>query len=147
MDTAVLVAGISASAGFGSSFAQLFFNKRSEREGQWRKLKLDHYKEYISALSGVVSRRSTAGSQARYADAVNLMTLVAPPVVCVHYTNFRTRLGKAMRRSPQQRHNELLTTLLREIRRDVHPKAPRDAGMVFRLMNVPDTGHEGDRRL
>ena len=98
-------------------------------------------------MSGVVSRRSTAGSQARYADAVNLMTLVAPPVVLRALYEFSDEVGQSNAAKSQQRHNETLTTLLREIRRDVHPKAPRDAGMVFRLMNVPDTGHEGDRRL
>jgi len=122
MDTAVLVAGISASAALAVASLSYFFNKRSEREGQWRKLKLDHYKEYISALSGVVSRRSTAGSQARYADAVNLMTLVAPPVVLACTIRIFGRGWASNAAKSQQRHNETLTTLLREIRRDVHPR-------------------------
>lgn len=51
MDTTILVASISTLTALAVAALTYSFNKRSEREGQWRRLKLDHYKEYVSALS------------------------------------------------------------------------------------------------
>jgi hypothetical protein len=44
MDTAIPVAGISASAALTVAARSYSCNKRRERESPWRKLKLDHYK-------------------------------------------------------------------------------------------------------
>jgi hypothetical protein len=57
------------------------FAKWREREAEWRKLKLDHYREFVAALSGVVGERSNAPAQGRFSEAVNAMVLVAPSVV------------------------------------------------------------------
>ncbi len=54
--------------------------KKREHEADWRKAKLEHYREYVAALSAVVQGREiTPSAQARYADAVNALTLVASP--------------------------------------------------------------------
>ena len=142
MNTTILVAIISASAALAVAAVSYFFNKRSERESEWRKLKLDHYKEYVSALSGVVGQRSRPDSQARYSDAVNLMTLVAPPSVPRALYEFQDEIRVNNLNKTPERYQIVLTALLKEIRRDVHPKTPTDADIVFRFMDVPSTGRE-----
>lgn len=113
------------------------FNKRREREAEWRRLKLDHYKEYVTALSGVVGHRSTDVSQTRYSDAVNLMTLVAPPPVLKALYEFQDEIRISNTTKSAQRHDATLAALLRSIRTDVHPVKPNDEGIVFRLMDAP----------
>jgi hypothetical protein len=137
MNATILVAVISGAAALAVAALSYAFNKRREREADWRKLKLDHYKEYVTALSGVVGERSTAQSQARYSDAVNLMTLVAPPVVLEALYEFQDEIRVSNPNKSQKRHDETLAALLREIRRDVHPIPPHDDDLVFRLMDAP----------
>jgi hypothetical protein len=55
-----------------------WLTKRREQEAAWRDLKLKHYQEYLTALSGVVGARATPEIRARYADAANKLSLVAP---------------------------------------------------------------------
>ena len=53
MNPIILVASIPAAAAVAA--LSYLLNKRRERESEWQKLKLDHYKEYVLALSGVVA--------------------------------------------------------------------------------------------
>lgn len=137
MNSTILVAVISGAAALAVAALSYAFNKQRDREAEWRKLKLDHYKEYVAALSGVVGQRSTAQSQARYSDAVNSMVLIAPPAVLRALYEFQDEIRVSNQNKSPQRHDETLAALLREIRRDVHPRTPRDQGIVFRLMDAP----------
>jgi hypothetical protein len=49
MDATIFVSVISATAAVAVAALSYAF-KRREREAEWRKLKLEHYKEYISVL-------------------------------------------------------------------------------------------------
>lgn len=137
IDTTVLVAAISAGTALSVAAITYALNKRREREAEWRKLKLEHYKEYIAALSGAVGSRSDLSSQVRYSDSVNSMTLVAPPAVLRALYQFQDVIRYNNPAKTQDSHDQALSILLREIRRDVHPKAPSDNGILFRLMDVP----------
>lgn len=137
MDAPVLVSAISAVTALAVAAATYALNKRRDREADWRKLKLEHYREYVAALSGVVGQRSTAASQARYSDAVNAMTLVAPANVLRALYGFQDEVSFSNPQPSKQRHDDALTLLLREIRRDVQPRPPADAGITFRLMDAP----------
>ena len=55
--------------------------QRREHEADWRQTKIEHYQEYVAALSNIVSGRSTPAAQERYADAVNALALVASSAV------------------------------------------------------------------
>jgi hypothetical protein len=137
MDSTILVGGMSAVTAIVVAALSYAFNKRRERDAEWRKLKLDHYKEYVAALSGVVGQRSTAASQARYSDAVNFMTLVAPPVVLRALYAFQDEIKMSNPNKSMIAHDATLTSLLHAIRCDVHPKAPDDGDIVFRLVDAP----------
>ncbi len=59
--TAVVVADVAAGLTY-------LFTKRREREADWRKLKLDYYNEYVSALSGIIEGRGTPEGHIRYVE-------------------------------------------------------------------------------
>lgn len=118
------------------------FGKRREREAEWRRLKLDHYKEFVSALSGAAGERAaTPANQVRMSDAFNAMILVAPPGVLRALYAFHDEIRITNPSRSIQRHDETLNMLMTAIRRDVHPTPPDDAGIAFRLLDAP-----GDRR-
>jgi hypothetical protein len=147
MNATILVAAISASAALAAAALSYLFHKRRDRETEWRKLKLEHYKEYVLALSGILDRRSTPDLQARYADAMNLMTLIAPPMVLRALYEFQDETRVSNKNKSPQRYEVVLTALLREIRRDVHPKIPADAGIDFQLILPAPCDESGTRSL
>ncbi len=56
MDAPILIAVISAVAGIFASALTFFLTKKKEREAEWRKQKLESYKELLSAMNGVVGK-------------------------------------------------------------------------------------------
>jgi hypothetical protein len=81
MNASVLTAIISGATAIIVAALSYSLTMRREREAEWRKVKLDHYREYIAGLSGIVNERGTPLSQARNSDAVNALLLVAPTEV------------------------------------------------------------------
>ncbi len=148
MNGSIVVAIISAGTAVTVAALSYAFTKRRERDADWRKFKLDHYKEYILALSGVVGQRSTAAAQTRYSDAVNFMTLVAPSAVLQALYDFQDEIRIGNQNKSEARHDETLAQLLREIRADVHPSRPDDRAIIFRLMDAPGpTSRTNERGL
>ncbi|CAJ0688402.1 hypothetical protein [Ralstonia wenshanensis] len=114
--------------------------KKREHEADWRKAKLEHYREYVAALSGVVQGRAvTADAQARYADAVNALTLVASPSVLRALYAFQDEISYRNTQRSDERHDQLVNVLLREMRRDVRPPQRGGDGPEpsIRLLSVP----------
>jgi hypothetical protein len=137
MEGSVLVAVITSGAALAVAAMTYAFNKQRDREAEWRKVKLEHYREYMAALSAVVGRRSTDAAQTRYSDAVNTMALVAPPDVLLALYAFQEEIRMSNANHSQVNHDKRLSDLLREIRRDVHPRHPDDEGVNFMLMDAP----------
>jgi hypothetical protein len=135
MNVDIIVGVISAATAVALVIASYSFNRRRDRELEWRKLKLEHYKEYIAALSGIAGRRSTPEAQARYSDAFNSLILVAPaPVLKLLYAfNEETRISNAAR-TPEG-YEKLQNALLRELRRDIHPDL-EDRALEFFLIDA-----------
>lgn len=111
--------------------------KRREREAEWRKLKLDHYKEYVAALSAIVGSRATEDLHGRYSDAFNALVLVAPGTVLQELYEFQRVTSIGNTKWTFEQHDAALAKVLRAVRRDIHPKAPDDAGIEFFLIDVP----------
>ncbi|MBT1538363.1 hypothetical protein B7R78_0014950 [Ralstonia solanacearum] len=117
--------------------------KKREHEADWRKAKLEHYREYVAALSGVVQGRAvTPDAQARYADAVNALTLVASPAVLTALYAFQDEISYRNTQRSIERHDQLVNVLLREMRHDVRPpmRGGDDFEPSIRLMSVPPVG-------
>src|SRR5208283_5439509 len=85
MDSAFLVAAISgatvASSAIVTAGLTCFFTTRREREADWRKMKLDQYKECVAAISGNVEGLDTPEGHIRYIFAVKSFTPAASPAV------------------------------------------------------------------
>jgi len=109
-----------------------YLTKRREHEADWRKLKLERYGEYVTALSGVVRRDPSSDAQARYADAVNSIVLVALSSVLIALYAFQDeKSGGAKRES-------LLNSVMDAPREDIYPGPRRRmATVAIRFMGVP----------
>jgi hypothetical protein len=141
MEASLVVAIISAATAITVAALSYSFARRREREADWRRLKLDHYKEYVSALSGIVGTRESPTSQARYADARNALRLVAPPEVLRALKAFQDEIAHSNVDYTLDGQQARLNVLIREIRRDVQPTPPDDGDAKFELgIPPPRTG-------
>lgn len=118
-------------------FITYVLTKKREHAGDWRKLKLEQYQEFVLALSGVVRERVTPDAQRRYADAVNSMMLVAPVVVLERLKAFQDEISYVNKGRTEERHDQLLDELFRAMRRDVHPSKREEGKVPFRLLGLP----------
>jgi hypothetical protein len=115
-----------------------FFSRKRDHETDWRKLKLEYYKEYVAALSGTVHHGYDAAVQRRYSDAVNGLNLVAPPKVLIALYAFLDETSVKNQNRTNFKYDSLLSVLMRNMREDCHPTSPKDnVGFIFGTINVP----------
>ena len=96
MDNNIVVSIIAASTSIIVAAITYWTTKSREREAEWRKEKLIHYKEYISSLSGILSSNTNPESKKRYTFAFNSVALFASQQVieCLHQYQELTRLSE-----------------------------------------------------
>jgi len=135
--TLIITSGITALAAIIAVFITYALTRKREHEGDWRKLKLEQYQEFVLALSGTVRERTTRDAQRRYADAVNSMMLIAPPAVLVRLQAFQNEISYVNQNRSDTRHDELLHDLFRAMRQDVHPSKIQDGDFSFHLLGLP----------
>lgn len=140
---AALASGVFALAGVivTSRLAQ-----RREHEAVWRQTKIEHYQEYLSALSAMVSGRTTAPDQDRYADAVNSLALVASPAVLDAVHAFQAEISCRNTERSDERHDALLNAAIQAMRDDIQPSSTRAPTRALTLLAPPpiDAGrHQG----
>lgn len=142
MDTAVFTASISGAVGLAAAALTYLLSKKRERDAEWRRLKLDHYREFFLAMSGIVEHRASRQAHARFADAHDSLNLVAPGKVIVRLDAFMDELSFRNRERSQERHDELLSALIHAIRSDVQPeRLGIDEPRRFRLLGLPPDEH------
>lgn len=131
---AALASGVFALVGVivTSALAQ-----RREHEADWRQTKVDHYQEYVTALSNIVSARSTPAAQERYADAVNALALVASPAVLDAVIAFQREISYRNTERSDERHDMLLSDVMHAMRKDVQPRRIKDRRREFRFLAPP----------
>lgn len=117
--------------------------KRREHESDWRKTKIEHYQEYVAALSGIISGRSTPAAQERYADAVNALAFVASPPVLNAVHAFQSEISYRNSTRSDERHDSLLRSVLLAMRSDVQPIKGREESLSFRFLAPPPIDSEG----
>jgi hypothetical protein len=133
LNVALLAAAISGAVSIIGVVVSYLLSKRKEREADWRKLRLEHYDEYVTALSGVVvGQESSPEMKGRYATAVNSIALVAPPAVLGALYAFQDETGGGKRRE------QMLNELMNALRQDIHPRSRnlKDA-VAVRFLGVP----------
>lgn len=149
VESATLTALISGSAAIIVAAVTYWLSKRREQETAWRDLKLKHYQEYLAALSSVVGARATPENRARYADAANKLSLVAPTDVLRALYIFQDEISLRGEARNRARHDEKLTALMRAMRADAQKglSVVDESGVEFRLFasgpsNEPAVGPE-----
>lgn len=101
-------------------------------------MRLAGYQEFVRALSGIVEGRESSEAHTRYADAVNAMLLFAPPTVLDALDAFLAETSVSNPSRSLERHDQLLTALLKAMRQDVFPLLPNPNGdALFRLRTLP----------
>ncbi|KVD72793.1 hypothetical protein WI89_13795 [Burkholderia ubonensis] len=119
---AALASGVFALAGV---IVAARLTQRREHETEWRQTKIEHYQEFISALSGIVSGRSTPATQERYADAVNALALVASPVMLDPVHAFQAEITYRNSKRSDERYDALLNSVIQAMRDDIQPSGNR----------------------
>lgn len=134
MDTSIFVATISATASIVAAAVTFLLTKRKEREAEWRKQKLEHYREFMDAMSGIVGTDSTPEAQRRWARATNTIGLVASQRVLLALRQFQDAIAKSSPDRSQETHDQALNRLMLAIRADLDVTPADDPAMFsFRL--------------
>src|ERR1035438_8935728 len=103
-----------------------YFNKKHDHEADWRKKKLEHYIEFISAFSRGSGQNCDVAEQQQFTDAVNSLELVAPPEVLIAFKIFWDGTQDDDIGHDPHKWRPLWSSFMRVMRKDCHPKPPKD---------------------
>lgn len=120
MDTPILVAVISAAASLVAAAITFSLTKKKEREAEWRKQKLEHYRELLDALNGTVGTDSTPEAQRRWTRACNIIVLVASRQVLSALREFQNATVISNPNRSNEEHDQKLKQLMLAIRADLN---------------------------
>lgn len=81
VDTPIVVAIIAGAASLFASALTFFLTKKKERDADWRRVRIEQYRELISAMSEVAGSNPTEAARRRLALASNHVGLFASPPV------------------------------------------------------------------
>ena len=129
-----IASGVFALAGV---VATSFLAKRRDHENTWRQTKADHYQEFLAALSSNVEGRATEGSQERYTDAFNALSLVASPAVLQAVDAFQAEISYVNTARSGERHDALLSAAIQAMRDDIQPHVKTSPILNFKLLAPP----------
>ncbi|HEV3300299.1 MAG TPA: hypothetical protein VG055_11685 [Planctomycetaceae bacterium] len=130
MSAEIATTVITVSGGLAVAGATYWFTKKREREADLRKEKLQHYKDFVAALSGVISGESTPDAQRAFSRACNSLNLIAPQAVIKALREFQEEIKVSNTDRSKDRHDRLMSRLFLEIRRDLQV-APNDDESTF----------------
>jgi hypothetical protein len=119
MAAEIVTSLIAASSAVVLAGASYWFTKKRERDAELRKEKLEHYKDFVLGLSGIISGESTPDAQRAFAKACNKLNLVAPQIVLRALQEFQREIKTSNASKSNERHDKLMSCLFYEIRRDL----------------------------
>lgn len=119
MDTPVIVAVISAAAAIVVPAISFYLTKSRERQADWQRYKFELYKDLIQSLSAIVGTDSTPEGNKHFAIACNTLGLIASKGVLDALYDFQDEIGVSNTNRSAERHEELLSRLEWEVRRDL----------------------------
>ena len=129
METPIIVAIIAAAASAIASAITFFLTRKKEREAEWRKLRVEQYRELITAMSEVAGEATPRNNQ-RLALAANQVGLLASSEVL----RYQTMLLDAVATGRLEDHDNILTSLMHAIRMDLQvPDAEQQSGISFKI--------------
>jgi hypothetical protein len=142
MDSATFTASVSGAVAIVTATISVgltyLLTKKREQESDWRKMKLDLYRAYVLALSGVVKASKTPEDQTKYADALNSLTLAAPAAVLRALYAFQDAAADRAGTGTPTNLEKRLNDVLKALRQDLYPRSNRRGEPTqFRLMSPP----------
>lgn len=136
---------IASSGALALAVVTYWFTKKREREAELRKERLEHYKEFVASLSGIIEGESTKEGQRRFSMACNKLNLVAPEAVIVALKNYHDGTKQSASHRTLERHDELFSKLMHEMRKDLRIAPTDDTNKtMFRLLSSGVTSGEHD---
>ena len=132
MAAEIATALIAASGALALAGATYWFTKKREREAELRKEKLEHYKEFVASVSGIITHESTPDGQRAFSRACNKLNLIAPQSVIEALQNFQHEIRGTNTNPSRERHDKLLSLLFLEIRKDLQV-TPKDDETSFQV--------------
>jgi len=132
MDTAIIVAIISAAAALILQAISSYLTKSREREADWRKQRLEYYRRYFELLNKVVATKPSDNDRKEYAIASSALYLVAPNEVMLAMRKFQDN-----NTASEERKQKLLGDIVWVIREDLgFPPADDKNGFDVRLWGI-----------
>jgi hypothetical protein len=134
MPAEVVTALIAVSGAIALAGTTYWFTKKRERDAELRKEKLEHYKDFVASLSGIVSSEGTPDEHRAFARACNKLNLVAPQAVVKALQDFQQEIKVSNSQRSDERHDKLMSKLFFEMRKDLQitPK-DEDSSFLFGL--------------
>jgi hypothetical protein len=132
MSGAIVAAVTTFFGGIAVAASSYLFTKRHEREAALRREKLEHYKEFVASLSGIVSGEGTDDNQRAFALACNKLMLVAPQAVIAALRKFQDEIKLSNSDKSVRKHDLLMSRLFYEMRRDLN-MSPADDADTFEI--------------
>ncbi|MES2074188.1 MAG: hypothetical protein V4462_01080 [Pseudomonadota bacterium] len=86
--------------------------KKRERAAEIRKEKLEHYKDFMSSLSGIISGEAIDEGQRAFSRACNRLNLVAPHAAIVALQRFQDEIRQSNANPTRAKHDELMSGLI-----------------------------------
>ncbi|WP_139166850.1 hypothetical protein [Chromobacterium sphagni] len=130
MAAEIATALIASSGAFALAGATYWFTKKREREAELRKEKLEHYKEFVASLSGIVIGEESPEGQREFARACNKLNLVAPQAIVKAMQDFQQEIKVSNSQKTQENHDRLMSRLFFEMRKDLQI-TPKDEDSSF----------------
>lgn len=124
-----------------------YTTKQREREAEWRKEILAHYKDYFAALAETIGPDVSHEARARYCVAFNTVGLFASQDVIkrLHAYQEITRLPYA--EVSRDEHDRCLTDLVLAVRRDLKLRPEDDASTFSFHMIAPHRNGNAAKQL
>ena len=128
----IATALIATSGAIALAGASYWLTKKRERDAELRKEKLEHYKDFVSSLSGIISGEATPEGQRAFSRACNKLNLVAPQSVLAALQAFQQEIKISNESRSNERHDRFMSALFYEIRKDLGI-SPADDQTTFKV--------------
>jgi hypothetical protein len=119
MNASIWVAVIGGATGLLTAALTYAVTKRREREADWRKLKLEMYREFTTAMAGMAEGDAGDKEKMRFNVASNSLHLIASKRTVDALEAFRYEIRASNDNRSGEAHDRLLSRLFWEIRRDL----------------------------
>lgn len=125
---------ITASSAVVLAVVTYWTTKQREREAELRKEKLEHYKEFVASLSGIISGESTPDDQRAFARACNKLNLIAPQMVIQALQDFQQEIKVTNDKRSNEQHDKLMSALFYAMRKDLQiTPEDKNTDLIFGL--------------